>query len=125
MRSSLLIGIRVGLLNGLIITKLKVNPFIATLGVGLLLKGFLNASFSNFVGSVPRSFQTFGYGEHWASTDFHSDAAGCCHWSGGFILQRTRYGAHLYGVGGNEEVARLSGLRTDRVMILRTSLCAV
>lgn len=118
------IGIFVGLLNGVIITKLKVNPFIATLGVGLLLKGVLNASFENFVGSVPKSFQTFGYG-----------ALGPLPISvlvlllvaliGGFILGWLKYGAHLYGVGGSEEVARLSGLRTDRVIIIAHVLCAL
>lgn len=118
------IGIFVGALNGVIITKLKVNPFIATLGVGLLLKGVLNASFENFVGSVPKSFQTLGYG-----------AIGPLPISilvlllvaviGGFILVRTRYGAHLYGVGGSEEVARLSGLRTDRVMIMAHIICSI
>lgn len=51
----------VGLIDGLIVSKLKVNPFIATLGVGLVLKGILNASFETFVGAVPRSFQTLGY----------------------------------------------------------------
>ena len=118
------IGVLVGLLNGVIITKLKVNPFIATLGVGLLLKGVLNASFENFVGSVPKSFQTFGYG-----------ALGPLPISvlvllivaliGGFILGWLKYGAHLYGVGGSEEVARLSGLRTDRVIIIAHILCAL
>jgi len=118
------IGIFVGLLNGVIITKLKVNPFIATLGVGLLLKGVLNASFENFVGAVPKSFQTLGYG-----------AVGPLPISilvlllvaliGGFILQRLKYGAHLYGVGGSEEVSRLSGLRTDRVLIMAHVICSI
>lgn len=118
------IGIIIGLLNGLIITKLRVNAFIATLGVGLLLKGLLNASFSNFAGAVPRSFQTLGYGTIGpvpVSILILIAAA----LLGGFILQRTRYGAHLYGVGGSEEVSRLSGLRTDRVIIIAHIICAL
>ncbi len=119
-----LVGILIGLVNGLIITKLKVNPFIATLGVGLLLKGFLNASFTNFVGAVPASFQTLGYGEIGPIPVSILMLLGVA-LIGGFILQRTRYGAHLYGVGGSEEVARLSGLRTDRVLIMAHIICAI
>src|SRR5690606_20592425 len=55
------VGILIGLVNGTLITRLKVNPLIATLGVGLILKGLLNATFENFAGSVPASFQTFAY----------------------------------------------------------------
>ena len=49
----LLIGIAIGLANGLIITALGVNAFITTLGTSLLLRGLLNASFDNFTGAVP------------------------------------------------------------------------
>jgi len=54
--------ILIGLVNGLTITKLKVNPFIATLGTSLIIKGIINATFSNYTGSVPKSFEYFGYG---------------------------------------------------------------
>ena len=118
------IGISVGALNGVIITKLKVNPFIATLGVGLLLKGVLNASFENFVGAVPKSFQTLGYG-NLGPMPISILVLLLVALIGGFILLRTRYGAHLYGVGGSEEVARLSGLRTDRVLIMAHIICSI
>ncbi len=118
------IGAVVGAVNGLIVTKLRVNPFIATLGVGLVLKGILNASFNNFAGAVPRSFQAMGY-----------DSIGPIPISilillavtilAALVLQRTRFGAHLYAVGGSEEVARLSGLRTDRVIILAHIICSL
>ena len=120
----LLIGAAVGLVNGLVITKLKVNPFIGTLGVGLLLKGFLNASFDNFVGAVPRTFQWLGYG-YIGPIPVSVLLLLAVALIGGFILQRTRFGSHLYGVGGSEEVARLSGLRTDRVLILAHILCSI
>ena len=55
-------GTAVGVINGLIISKLNVNPLIATLGVGLILQGLLSASFTNFAGSVPPGFQAFAYG---------------------------------------------------------------
>ena len=121
------IGIVIGVANGLIVTKLNVNPFIATLGTGLIIKGILNGTFANYKGSVPKSFQSFGY-----------DSLGPIPISilvllvvviiGWFILSRTKFGAHLYGVGGSREIGRLSGLRTARIVtgaFIISSLTAV
>lgn len=118
------IGVLVGLVNGLVITKLKVNPFIATLGVGLILRGLLNASFSNFTGAVPESFQTLGYGTIGPVPISIIVLLGVV-LLGSFLLNRTKFGSHLYGVGGSQQVARLSGLRTDRVIILAHIVCSL
>ena len=118
------IGALVGLINGLIVSKLRVNPFIATLGVGLVLKGLLNASFETFIGAVPRSFQTLGYGAIGPVPISVIVLLGVT-FIAAFVLHRTRFGAHLYGVGGSEEVARLSGLRTDRVIIMAHIICSL
>lgn len=114
----------VGLVNGLIIARLDVNPLIATLGVGLILQGLLSASFSNFAGSVPAAFQAFAYGR-----------IGPLPWSVlllvvlafviWLVLTRTRFGAHLYATGGNRDGARLAGIRTERVMIGAHVLCSL
>ncbi len=50
----------IGLVNGLIVTVLKVNGFIATLGVGLILQGILNTNFEGSAGKVPWEFQLIG-----------------------------------------------------------------
>jgi ribose transport system permease protein len=118
------IGAFVGLINGLVVSKLRVNPFIATLGVGLVLKGVLNASFETFIGAVPRSFQTLGYGTIGPVPISILVLLGVTVVAA-FVLRRTRFGAHLYAVGGSEEVARLSGLRTDRVIILAHIICSM
>jgi len=118
------IGIVIGLTNGLIITKLKVNPFIATLGVSLIIKGIINATFSNYTGSVPQTFEFFGYGTI-GPIPVSILILLLIVTIGWFILARTKFGAHLYGVGGNSEVARLSGVRTDRVLIGAHVLCSV
>ena len=118
------IGAVVGLVNGLIITKFKVNAFIATLGTSLILNGGLTASFSNFTGSVPESFQTLGYGTIGTIPISIFVLLGIAVVAG-FILQNTKFGAHLYGIGGDESVARLSGLRTDRVIIIAHVFCSM
>jgi ribose transport system permease protein len=119
-----LIGITIGLVNGLIITKLHVNPFIATLGTSLIIKGIINATFSNYTGSVPQAFEYFGYGTI-GPIPVSIIILLLVVILGWYILARTKFGAHLYGIGGNSEVARLSGVRTDRVLIAAHILCSM
>lgn len=111
------IGLGVGLANGLIITKLRINAFIATVGTGLLMQGILNASFENFAGSVPESFQDFAYGEL-GPFPLPVLLLIAITVLGVFVLRKTRLGAHMYAVGGNPNTARLSGVRTDRIVII-------
>ena len=124
----LLIGAFVGLINGLVVTKLNVNAFIATLGTGLVIKGILNGTFSSgSLGSVPKSFQALGY-DSLGPVPYSIILLGVVVLIGWFILSWTKFGAHLYGVGGNILVGRLSGLRTSRVLIsahIISSLTAV
>ena len=118
------IGALIGLVNGLIITKLHVNSFIATLGTSLIIAGMINATFSNYTGSVPASFQYFGYGTS-GPIPVSIIVLAVIVVAGWLLLTRTKFGSHLYGVGGNAEVARLSGLRTDRVLIGAHILCSL
>ena len=118
------IGALIGVANGLTITKLHVNPFIATLGTSLIIKGIINATFSNYTGSVPESFQFFGYGTI-GPIPVSIIILFLTVLAGWFILARTKFGSHLYGVGGNTEVARLSGVRTDRVLIGAHVMCSM
>ncbi|MGH2615175.1 MAG: ABC transporter permease, partial [Thermomicrobiales bacterium] len=118
------IGLAIGLANGLIITVLGVNPFIATLGMALVLRGLLNSSFDNFAGAVPEQFQVLGYGGvgpvRYSVLLFA--AVVLIAW---FLLRYTRFGHHLYAIGGSEETARLSGVRSERSLILAHVLCSL
>lgn len=118
------IGVLIGLVNGLTVTKLRVNPFIATLGTSLIIKGIINATFSNYTGSVPQSFEYFGYGTL-GPIPVSILILLLIVLAGWFLLSRTKFGSHLYGVGGNSEVARLSGVRTDRVLIGAHVICSM
>ncbi|WP_083752557.1 ABC transporter permease [Saccharothrix sp. ALI-22-I] len=114
----------VGLVNGLVITVLKANAFIATLGVALVLRGYLEHNYTGPAGSVPRSFQHLGYDRIGpipvAALLMLLIAAGA--W---WYLRRTRGGYHMYAVGGDVDVARLSGVRTGRTIVTAHVLCAV
>ena len=114
----------IGLVNGVIVTVLKVNGFIATLGVGLILQGILNTNFEGSAGEVPWAFQLIGatgVGPVPVST-LIMIALAVLVW---LLLNRTRTGAHLYAVGGDPEIARLSGVRTRLPLIWAHVLCSV
>ncbi|MEU6973464.1 ABC transporter permease, partial [Kitasatospora aureofaciens] len=113
-----------GLVNGLVITKLKVHAFIATLGVSLIIKGILENRYAGPAGSVPESFQHLGYDRIGpvpvAALLWLAIAAAA--W---FLLRRTALGYRIYAVGGDPEVARLSGVRTERVVVTTHVLCSL
>ncbi len=118
------IGVLVGLTNGVIVTKLRVNAFIATLGVGLILRGLLNAGFDNFAGKVAPQFEVFGYGSI-GPLPVSVIVLAVAMLGVWFLLRSTRFGHHVYAVGGNEETARLSGVRSHRVIIGAHIVCSV
>ena len=114
----------IGLANGTIVTWLKVNPFIATLGTGLIIKGYLDTNFQGPAGTIPPAFQAFGYTRIGV---FPVSALVMLALAAAVIvfLRRTRTGYHMYAVGGDSEVARLSGVR-DRIPVITAHvLCSM
>lgn len=118
------IGAVIGAVNGLIITTLHINAFIATLGTSLILRGALNAAFDNYAGEVPDEFRPLGYdgllGIPYSVILLLAIVA-----LGWFILRYTRFGHHLYAVGESEETARLSGVHSGRVIVVAHVLCSL
>jgi ribose transport system permease protein len=111
-------GIVAGLVNGAIITRLEVNPFVATLGTGFMLRGLALVLTSAAPIIVAGSaFQYIGAAK-WGPFPVAGVLLVAAFLFFGFILSRTIYGRSIYAIGGGNEAARLSGLRTD---LLRTS----
>ncbi|WP_443334459.1 ABC transporter permease [Streptomyces sp. ZAF1911] len=122
--ATLTVSAAVGLVNGWVITKLKVHAFIATLGVALIIKGVLESRYDGPAGHVPESFQRIGYdriGPVPVSALLWI-AIAVAAW---FLLSRTTLGYRIFAVGGDPEVARLSGVRTDRVIVTTHVLCSL
>jgi ribose transport system permease protein len=115
--AALVIGAVIGLGNGAVIVGLRVNPFIATLGMSLVVRGILNALFDNFAGAVPESFQSLGY-DAVAGVPVSVFLLAAVVAGAWMLLHRTKFGYHLYAVGGNVESARASGIRTGRVVVI-------
>lgn len=108
--AGLLVGTACGLLNGLLVTKGRLPPFIATLGLMSVARG------AALVYTEGRPISGFGAG-------FRSLATGrvleipvpvlytaLVYVVGYVLLTRTRFGRYVYAIGGNEEATRLSGV---------------
>lgn len=119
---SLLVGALLGAINGFIITRFNVAPFIATLGMlyaarGLALLRSNGNTFPNLVGRpelANTGFPLLGSGEFlsinysiWLMIIFSLIAA--------FVAAKTPFGRQVYAIGGNERAAELSGVRVKRV----------
>ena len=119
---SLLVGVLLGAINGLIITRFNVAPFIATLGMlyaarGLALLRSNGNTFPNLVGRPElgnTGFPFLGSGDFlsvnysiWLMIIFALVAA--------FVAAKTPFGRQVYAIGGNERAAELSGVRVKRV----------
>lgn len=118
------LGAVIGAINGTIITVFHINAFIVTLGTSLIMRGALNAAFDNYAGSVPDEFETLGY-DTLLGIPYSVFLLLAIVAIGWWILRYTRFGHHLYAVGESEETARLSGVRSGRVLILAHVLCSV
>lgn len=111
------LGIFIGALNAFSIIKLRVTPIITTLGIMTIGQGVALIYTREPIGVIPKALYFFAHGEIGplpASTYFTVVIL-----VGAFILlYKTAYGRHLYAVGGDEEIARISGIRIDRVRAL-------
>ncbi|MBI2720300.1 MAG: ABC transporter permease [Rhizobiales bacterium] len=113
MVAALLCGTLAGLGNGLIITRFKVPPLIATLATLALYRGLAEGiSQARSVRGYPEWFFYFGQGEL-LGVPFQLWLLGLLTTIAGVILGLTTFGRATYAVGANETAARFSGIRVD------------
>lgn len=130
----LLAGAAIGLVNGLLITKLNVAPFIATLGTLYVARGAAllfsdGRTFPNLTGKAEYgsdSFPFLGAGDLFGiPLSIWILAVVAC--GAAYIATRTPLGRHIYAVGGNERGAALSGVNVDGIKLfvyMFSGLCA-
>jgi ribose transport system permease protein len=116
-----------GAVNGFIVTKLKVNPFVATLGTGSAFSGaaYIYSHSAPITPDNP-AFQNLGTGA-WLGVPISIWLMALIIAVGGFMLAKSVYGQSIYAIGGNNEAARLSGLRVDLLRgstYVLTAVCA-
>lgn len=124
----LLIGALIGVFNGFLISKVKLQPFVATLGTMTMVRGLaytitngqpvyqLPESFKNFAGSIgpiPKPVIVMII----------------IFIIGAYVLKFTKFGRHMYAIGGNKIASKLSGINVSRheisVYMISGICCAV
>jgi len=113
------VGAICGMHNAIPIIKLRVPPFIATLAMFSLARGFAYLYVNGGqVGNLPRKFTSaVGNGPLMILVALGIVIAGH------ILLTRTRFGRSIYAVGGNEQAARLSGINVNKVKFWVYVLC--
>lgn len=107
-----------GLINGLVVAKLRINALITTLATMQMVRGFgYIVSDYKAVGITQESFFLLGQSRI-AGIDTPIWITIACFLLFGFILNRTVFGRDTLAVGGNLEAAHLAGIAVDRVKIV-------
>lgn len=108
-------GLLVGAVNGFVINRLRVNPFVATLGAASVINGLMliYSSTQPYVVS-DAGFQTLGAGKI-GVVSISIIVLIAVFLVGGLVLSWTRYGRWVYAIGGNAEASRLSGVRVELI----------
>ncbi|WP_225077429.1 MULTISPECIES: ABC transporter permease [unclassified Streptomyces] len=113
----LVVGAVVGLFNGVLVVRFKLNAFIVTLAMLIVLRGLLvGATKGKTLFGMPDSFYSL------ATTTFLAMPlsvwlAAVAFAVAGLLLKYHRVGRSLYAIGGNTEAARAAGIRVERVML--------
>lgn len=121
MAVGLLTGVACGFVNGALITKGRIPPFIVTLGMMMAARGFtLVLSGGVPVFGLPPAFAWLGGTKAWWVPVLIMFALTANAFAG---LTYSRFGRALYAIGGNRNAARLSGLPVDKDMTLAYTIC--
>jgi len=124
-----------GLINGLIVTRLKVPAFIATLGTMVAIWGTTSLYFdrppygAQPIGGLDRRFTTLGTGylgfDGVYSIPYIVIIAAVVTLITWVLFNKTTYGKNIYAIGGNAEAARVSGVNVTRTLIMVYTIAGI
>ena len=115
-------GAAAGLINGIVVAKLRVNPFIATLGMLTFLGGLANQiSKGSSVAILDENFAWLGAND-WGPIPATAGIAAIVAALAYVLLNRLRAGLYIYSIGGSRETSRLSGIPVARYEVLAYTL---
>jgi ribose transport system permease protein len=121
----LLSALGVGLANGLLVAKLNINAFIATLGMMLTVRGLLLVlAQGKTVLNLPADFTVIGQGTLF-DIQYPIFIMLAVVIVGDLLMRNSKFFRQNYYVGGNEKAARLSGMNVDRVKIINFCIVAL
>lgn len=114
----------VGFLNALIINTFNIDAFIATLGMSIILEGAAYAYTEKGEGSIPLTVSNFVYGSFGPFPYVFIIGLGMLVFLSQ-LLTRTRTGLWMYAVGGDQAMARRSGIRTHQTVTKSFVICSL
>ena len=122
------VGLTVGLINGVGVALLRVQPLVMTLGTGLMTEGMLVVYSQKMMAEehhIPGFVIDLGAGKFLGGVPYD-----LCLWAPiavaiVFILRRTGYGRLLYAIGDNAEACKLAGIRVWRILLVNYVLCGL
>jgi ribose transport system permease protein len=121
----LLSGAIVGLANGLIVTRLRINPLITTLGMFSIIRGLAFVLTGGQMNQLNNEqFQFLGRGDI-AGIPFSLILMLALYAIFIFILRTTGFGRDLYAIGGNPMASRLAGIPVRRYSLIVYTLCGL
>lgn len=120
----MIVGMIIGSINGLIVAKLNVHPFIATLGMMTIVYG-VNSLYYDYVGASPisgfsKSYSSFAQGYigtpsfNMSYLIIYAAIATAIMW---ILWNKTKFGKNVFAVGGNPEAARVSGVNVAWTLV--------
>ncbi len=114
--AGLAVGLALGWFNGFVITRFKLPPFVATLGTLSIARGLTMLWTGGFpITGLGKDFGFMGTGHFLLPMPVWISALLALAFFG--VTRRTRFGRHLFAVGGNERAAALSGLNVNRIKL--------
>ncbi|NLZ55346.1 MAG: ABC transporter permease [Clostridiaceae bacterium] len=124
---SIFLGMFIGLINGLLITRLGIPALIATLAMQYVCIGVVYLSSGGYpISGIPESVVFLGRGHvfdlYWLPWPVFIMVVIVL--IAHFISQKTRFGRHIYAVGGNPEAAYLSGIKHKRTVVYAHVICS-
>jgi len=127
------IGAACGAINGLVVTRAKIPPFVATLGMMLMARGLaLQLTGAAPISQLGEAFGRLGNGALFRMVEMQPNGFPKVIFPGipypailllvvavaaAYLLRRRQIGRHIYATGSNEEAARLSGVRVDQTKL--------
>jgi len=123
--SGLLVGVAIGLWNGMVVAKLKINPFVTTLASLSIFRGLTFALTSGRnIAELPKAIKAIGQ-TRIAGVQLPIIYALVLVLFGDIVMRNSRFFRQNYYIGGNEKAARLSGINVDCMTIFNYVLAGV
>jgi methyl-galactoside transport system permease protein len=133
--AAMIVGGGLGLLNGVIVAKIKVPPFIATLGMQVIVYGMTSLYFdrppfgAQPIGGLDPRFSKLGTGyvglDNIYSIPYIVIIAAVVVFVTWILYNKTTFGKNIYAIGGNAEAARVSGVSVIRNLLIVYILAGV